>query len=423
MPYTSVVAFNGDRTMLVFIAIVLGQFPPVPNSMTVEKFIEQSNSTKLTRINTLVDALNKRIQPTATGGRQAEVKQVVSVVLRRIQELEELRDPSKFFPLEVDLSKPVIGAVGVPIHDDAFADEVGLPAKITQVIDKGTMLATIGGSLFCINGISTLNFADTSDFTLEGIWSVSGKYSYTDTRNAKATVFSVSPWKYNSEYQRWLNDQISKGKKPASSDSVSIATPEQFCMLSWERRQRDIRFLNEKIVKLAMENDFNKLGASARKTMEKPFRDQIALLVANRDLDWNIRDPQATERSEVFKIQRTNARLAINDQYRVEQVIDDNTVLAVYSERRRVGGRTSAVEHRLVIGGMKPTEFLEKTGAPLKLSGTWYRDDDVKLGGQTHRRIVRWPHEEAVKRRWAKFLKDQEQALKEATDASEDKKK
>lgn len=202
-----------------------------------------------------------------------------------------------------------------------------------------------------------------------------------------------------------------------------VLTAEEFVDLAWRKRESRIKAIEDQIEQLPKKYDWEKLTADAKSKIEKPFRDQIATAKRSVDLDLNFKYPEMAANNEVFKLPRSNPRLAISDQYQVGKVVDGSSVCAVakivqvkVAKTGSISSRSTQTDIKLaVFEDLKETEFVEKPGAQLRLGGMWRRIGDTTVDGTKYPRATRWPHEDEVKKLWSKRLKEAEKGERDAT--------
>ncbi len=191
------------------------------------------------------------------------------------------------------------------------------------------------------------------------------------------------------------------------SDKPPKSPAEEYCEITYAIRKDMIRRSEEALAELPSRNDFSKMSAAARKKIEKPYRDTISAIKADRQCLWFTDWPSQALDKQVFKLPRTNERQAVNDSWKVAEVLDKSTVLAVSDGSHAINGRSLGIEY-VVIADLKPGEFVERNGSTLKLTGVWHRIEDIKIQGEKYVQIARWPHEDAVKKLWPKYLESRE---------------
>lgn len=195
------------------------------------------------------------------------------------------------------------------------------------------------------------------------------------------------------------------GQEP--DGTPKIPTAEEYCEAAYAVRLEPMRAVGMTLLELPDTPAWMKMSRRQRERLRTPLVDKLEELRANRQMDRNFQWPLDTEVGDVFTLEGTAKNLLVNDDWKIERIIDDHSVLA-YTQKRGVDGIRRGVPVRIVIEGLQPTEFGDKPKAALQLSGMWYRRDNLKLGYTPYVRIARWPHEEAVKKRWPEFLKQKE---------------
>lgn len=195
------------------------------------------------------------------------------------------------------------------------------------------------------------------------------------------------------------------GQEP--DETPKIRTAEEYCEAAYAVRLEPIRAVGMTLLELPDRGAWIKMSKRQRENLRRPLGDKLEGLRANRQMDRNFQWPLDTEVGDVFTLEGSARNLLVNDDWKVERIIDDHSVLA-YAQKRGVDGIRRGSPVRIVIEGLTPTELGNKPKAELHLSGMWYRRDNLKLEYTPYVRIARWPHEEAVKKLWPEFLKQKE---------------
>lgn len=192
---------------------------------------------------------------------------------------------------------------------------------------------------------------------------------------------------------------------PASTAPVELMTAKDFCEMAWKHRTAMIQELEKSLADLPKSKDWRRLSDDKKRAMERSLRREIAVRKADREIDWNDKYPSSAKIGEAFKLPRTNKRVAINDEYKVLEVINGTSVIV-----HRPTWKGDNLQ--FIIEGLKPEEFIDDPGSPIKLSGMWHKVEKRKLNGVTYERIARWPHQDEVENLWPKFLEERERPLK-----------
>ena len=220
-------------------------------------------------------------------------------------------------------------------------------------------------------------------------------------------------------------------------------TAQEFIEAAYVRRVQAINDAHARLSSALDKTDTSKLSKEAIAKIEKPLKDTITRLKARRDIDWNYDYPLTAELGEVFKLPRTHRTLAINDQFKVYYAIDKQSAAVImdepsyrrnlseyysrlintvqdYKEKRRLNEECheklkAPIEDTIVIiNGMKQGEFKDTKNSPINLSGLWRRIDDTMIDGKMRVTIERYPHEDAIRSGWPKFLESKLREIERA---------
>lgn len=205
-----------------------------------------------------------------------------------------------------------------------------------------------------------------------------------------------------------------------AEEPIEILSPREACEQKFAERVNKLNRIRRDIEELPNSNDYSKLSEQAIQKIEKPLRDQLARVIADKSLSIDSEFPVQAKKGEVFSCASLQRKTkGLKERY-VLSVVDAETVIANVwyptGGMRFQGGllvgrpvTTILGEHEaVVVSGLEKSEFQDKKGYPLKMPGTWQRMDDIKLDGVTYMHIKRWPYEEQTRKEWPKFFETAE---------------
>jgi hypothetical protein len=205
--------------------------------------------------------------------------------------------------------------------------------------------------------------------------------------------------------------QVQEDGKPA--DEVKDVTAADYCRTAYDERLFKVLEVQSELSLLQKKSDWDKLSTEAKAKIEKPFRDRIAKIRANRAFDPNVKFPTDAEQFEVFSLPVPPERGA--KVLSIQQVIDKTTVVAGLlrpavgnPERPETIIPGAYTSMQLVVSGLKPSEVVDKAGTTIRISGLWQRIEDLKLDGKEYVQVMRWPHEQVARKMWPKYIEERD---------------
>ncbi len=207
--------------MLLFIACLIGQFEPATHQMTVDEYLKICEEQKQANAADMIPRLQSTLPPR---GYKFTSKADRERTLARIKEIADMKaavaDPTQLPPADMMVTALAIGKAGVLCEPGNNNPHL----EVLQIVGKDLLLCTHGDRLFAVR-TSTEKYADGQVFQLDGIWSVSGKYTYTNAVNARKTVFVIERWKLEGEYHKTVEKLKADAAKAAAEKKAAKKKP------------------------------------------------------------------------------------------------------------------------------------------------------------------------------------------------------
>lgn len=192
--------------------------------------------------------------------------------------------------------------------------------------------------------------------------------------------------------------------KPAEQMPPKDEQIELVLAAAYSNRQERIAAAEANLAKLKVDNDWDKLSEKARAKLEKPILDQIKAAKLDKRPYWTQQHPLASKVNDVFQFETKTGEPGVNKEWDGEKTVDTGSVIGFGPQINR----KSEVPCRIIISGLKASEYDSKRRSVLKLSGLWKRTDDFQLNGVKYTHIERWESDAEARKLWPKYLADKE---------------
>jgi TPP-dependent 2-oxoacid decarboxylase len=209
--------------MLLFIACLIGQISPAAKDVTVEEFMSRCEKRQADLISFQIEQLEEKIKHNRGNGKLLGQLKPQLATLKTRQ-----KNPGTPTPISLDQNSLSLGDVGDTKFSSVQGEAVWKP-KVLQVVKGGIVLCEFGDSTFAVTGINTANLVDDDRFSMDGVWSVSGTFTYNTVVGATKKVNVLSPWKHEAEWKAALKkraeEKAAAKAKPPAPKPKSTTTP------------------------------------------------------------------------------------------------------------------------------------------------------------------------------------------------------